>query len=168
MPTVPALPLDTARRRSAWVAMSVAVGLEFAAGLAALVLVPVDRASGAFPHQGRLVYDLHGALGIALLAGAVGLILAVRRTPRLYRIAAWVGLAGIVAGGAGGLLAADHPLRVAGIALMFVGSMVGGFAYLIGIMEPQRGPEGSTTGGEPGGAPAAPPTATGGEPVAGS
>lgn len=120
--------------------MSVAVGVEFAAGVAALVLVPVGRPSGVFPHQGRLVYDLHGALGVALLAGGAGLLFAVRRARRLYRVAAWVGLAGTVVGGAGGLLAADHSLRVAGIAVMFLGSLVGGFAYLVGIMEPQREP----------------------------
>ena len=118
--------------------MSVGVGVEFAVGLAALLLVPMGRPSGPFPQQGRVVYDLHGAAGVALLAGAVAVVAAARTGPRMYRIAAWVGLAGIVVGGIGGLLAADHGLRVGGIALMFVGSVVGGFAYLIGTLEPEQ------------------------------
>jgi hypothetical protein len=118
--------------------MAAGVGLEFAVGLAALLTVPVGRPSGAFPRQGRLVYDLHGAFGVALLAGAVALVVAVRQGPRMYRIAAWVGLTGILIGGAGGPLATDHGVRLAGIALMFVGSMIGGFAYLIGMLEPEE------------------------------
>jgi MFS family permease len=128
------------RRKSPWVLMTVAVTVEFAVGLAALVLVPLDRPSGAFPQQGRLVYDLHGALGFVVLVGAVALVVTSRQGRRLYRNAAVAGLVGIVVGGAGGLLAADHPLRVAGVALMFVGALVAGFAYLVGILEPEPQP----------------------------
>ena len=129
---------EPGRRKSVWVAMTVAVTAEFAIGLAALVLVPIGRPSGLLPHQGRLVYDLHGVVGIAMLVGAVALVAANRQARRLYRNAAVAGLVGIVVGGAGGLLAADHPLRVAGIGLMFVGALVAGFAYLIGILEPEQ------------------------------
>lgn len=127
---------EPGRRKAVWVAMTVAVTVEFAIGLAALVLVPIGRPSGLLPHQGRLVYDLHGVVGIAIFVGAVALVVANRQARRLYRNAAIAGLVGIVVGGAGGLLATDHPLRVAGIGLMFVGALVAGFAYLIGILEP--------------------------------
>ena len=118
--------------------MTVAVTVEFAVGLAALVLVPLGRPSGLFPTQGRLVYDVHGALGVVILGGAVALVAASRHGRRLYRNAAIFGLAGVLVGGAGGMLAADHPWRVAGVGLMFVGALVSGFAYLIGIMEPEQ------------------------------
>jgi hypothetical protein len=122
--------------RSAWIAMAVAVALEFVVGLAALVLVPIGRPSGLIPRQGRLVYDVHALIGAGLLVGAVTLAIASRRAMRMVRISAVAGLVGVLLGGAGGLVANSHPLRLLGISLMFAGSMVAGFAYLVGVLEP--------------------------------
>lgn len=120
--------------------MVVGVTVEFAVGLAALVLVPIGRPSGVLPQKGRVVYDAHAVVGLALLVGAVVLVAASRRFPRMLRIASWTALAGILVAGAGGLVAVDHRLRVLGIGLMFVGSLVAGFAYLVGVMEPPTNP----------------------------
>lgn len=130
--------------------MVVAVVVEFAVGLAALVLVPIGRPSGVLPHKGRLVYDAHAAVGVALLVGAVVLVAASRRFPRMLRIAAWTALAGVLVAGAGGLVAVDHRLRVLGIGLMFVGSLVAGFAYLVGVLEPPAKPSESEASANPG------------------
>lgn len=127
--------------------MAVTVAVEFAVGLAALVLVPEGRPSGLLPSQGRLVYSVHGLLGAALLVGAVALVVANRRAVRMVRIAAITGLVGILVGGAGGLLASSHSLRLLGIALMFAGSVLAGFGYLVGILEPAADQDHASTTG---------------------
>jgi hypothetical protein len=132
---------DRTPGRSAWTVMAVAVGLEFAAGLATLVLVPTDRPSGLLPVKGRVVYDLHGLVGVALLAGAVALSVASRHARRMVRAAAGAGLAGILLAGAGGVLASVHPLRLLGIVLMLAGSMLAGAGYLVGLLEQVPEPE---------------------------
>lgn len=121
--------------RWAWYAMAITVGAELALGVATLIAVPIGRPSGFLPPTGRLVYVLHAALGAGLLLGAVALLLLTRRAARIERGAAIVGLGGLVLGGVGGLLTADHGQRSLGIAVMFVGSMVSGLAYLAGSME---------------------------------
>lgn len=135
--------------RPAWIAMGTAVAVEFAVGVAALVLVPVGRPSRLFPHRGLFVFDLHAAVGILLLGGAVALVVAANRFTRVLRIASWVALVGIVVAGAGGLAAADHGLRVLGIGLMFVGSLAAGFAYLVGVVEPPPASSDDETGVQP-------------------
>jgi hypothetical protein len=121
--------------RWAWYTMVAAVAAEFVLGLATLVLVPAGRPSGLLPHQGRLVYDLHGIAGAVLLVGSVALAVVARRAPRIERGATLVGLGAVLVGAAGGLMAASHPLRLLGIALMFVGTVVAGLAYLAGGLE---------------------------------
>lgn len=113
-----------------------AVGVEFAAGLAALLLVPIGRPSGLLPHRGRAVFDAHAVFGVLLVAGALALAAAAGRFTRMLRIASWVALAGVLVGAAGGLATVDHGTRVLGVGLMFVGSLVAGFAYLVGVLEP--------------------------------
>lgn len=121
--------------RWAWYAMAITVGAELALGVATLIAVPIGRPSGFLPPTGRPVYVLHAALGAGLLLGAAALLVLTRRAPRVERGAAIVGFGGLLLGGVGGLLTADHGQRSLGIAVMFVGSMVSGLAYLAGSME---------------------------------
>ena len=55
--------------------------------------------------------------------------------PVTLRAVAWIGLVGVAMAGVGGLLTVQHPLRLLGMALMFVGPMVAGFAYLIPALD---------------------------------
>ncbi|MGH9110364.1 MAG: hypothetical protein ACRDY3_13070 [Acidimicrobiales bacterium] len=137
-------------RSAAWTAMTVVVCAELLVGVVALVAVPIGRPDGLFPRQGRAVYDAHALLGAALGVGAVLLWVASRRAGRVLRIAAVAGLVGVALGGVGGLLSTEHALRLGGVVLMFGGTMVGGFAYMVGALEPTR--EGQA-GSEPGQAP---------------
>lgn len=115
--------------------MVVAVVVEFALGLTALVLVPAGRPSGFQPNKGGLVYDLHSIAGTVLLVGSVTLALMTRRSARIERWAALIGLGGVLVAGAGGLMTASHSVRLLGIVLMFAGTVVAGFAYLAGSLE---------------------------------
>jgi len=127
-------------KRTVWIVMDVTVGVEFALGLAALILVPEGRPSGLVPSQGLAVYGAHAIIGGLLFIGAVLLALTNRQATRMVRIAVVTGLVGILVGGAGGLLATSHPLRLLGIALMFAGAMISGFGYLVAILEPPPAP----------------------------
>jgi len=127
-------------KRTVWIVMDVTVGVEFALGLAALILVPEGRPSGLVPSQGLVVYGAHAVIGGLLVIGAVVLALTNRQATRMVRIAVDTGLVGILVGGAGGLLATSHPLRLLGIALMFAGAMISGFGYLVAILEPPPAP----------------------------
>jgi len=127
-------------RKTVWIVMAVTVGVEFALGLAALILVPEGRPSELVPSQGLVVYGAHAVIGGLLVIGAVILALTNRQATRMVRIAVVTGLVGILVGGAGGLLATSHPLRLLGIALMFAGAMTGGFGYLVAVLEPAPAP----------------------------
>lgn len=120
--------------RPAWAILEMAIAVQFALGIATLVTVPVGRPSGFLPHKGRIVLEIHAAVGVLLFVGAIALIAAARKDPRTLRIASWVGFAGIVVAGAGGLATANHGARSLGIALMFVGALLAGFAYLTGVL----------------------------------
>jgi hypothetical protein len=120
-----------------WIAMSVLVGLEFAFGIAALVLVPVGRPSEWVPNQGRGLYLVHGCLGAVLVAGAVILCVSTVHADRIARIAALSGLIGIALGAGGGALSAYHSTRLIGMGLMLFGALVAGFGYLVPLVEPE-------------------------------
>lgn len=111
--------------------LAVAVGVTFALGVAALVVVPTGRPTGWWPEQGRIVYLAHAGLGLPLGLGAAWYLVRARDSTRLVRLSARVGAAGVAVAGAGGLLAVAHPLRLAGAALMLVGPLVGAFGYLV-------------------------------------
>ncbi|MGH9093165.1 MAG: hypothetical protein ACRDZR_17570, partial [Acidimicrobiales bacterium] len=121
--------------RRAWATLAAAVAAELVLGIAALVMVPAGRPSGLVPRRGVVVYDLHAAIGGALVVGAAWLAARARRSPRVERIAAVVGLVSVMVAAGGGMLAASHPERLLGIALMFAGSVVAGLAYLAGALE---------------------------------
>lgn len=118
-----------------WVAMMIGVGIELALGVVTLVLVPTGRPDGWIPVQGRAVYLAHALFGGGLAFGALALVRVVRRLDRISRMAVIVGLAGIALGAGGGILATDQPMRLLGMGLMLVGTLVAGFAYLMPIIE---------------------------------
>jgi len=114
----------------------IGICLEFALGVACLVLVPVGRPNGWIPVQGRAVYVAHAALGAILGIGALVSFLVAAREGRIIFLGAGVGLAGLLLGAGGGMLAVYHPWRLAGLALMFGGSFVALFGFLIALHEP--------------------------------
>ena len=81
------------------------------------------------------VYLAHAIVGLVLTLGAVTLVLRVRGGARVLRMAGWMGGCGVAIAGAGGVLAVYHSLRLFGMALMFVGPLIAGFAYLIPLIE---------------------------------
>ncbi len=116
-------------------ALAILVGLEFALGVTTLVLVPFSRPSGFTPPTHVALYQLHAALGIPLAVGAVLLVARVRAAERIARLSGIVGALGVALAGAGGLLTASHPLRLAGMGIMLLGSAVAGFGYLFPTLE---------------------------------
>lgn len=121
-----------------WIAMLAAVSVEFVLGVVAIIAVPESRPTGLIPSKGELVFALHGVVGLVSFFGACVLVVLAHRGGRLVRIASVGGLIGIVLGGIGGLLAAEHALRLAGMGVMFVASGIALFAYLIPLVEPSR------------------------------
>jgi hypothetical protein len=120
------------KRRAA--ALAVLVGVEFALGVATLVVVPLGRPSAVIPTEGRPLYLAHAVLGFPLAVGAAAFVLTARTT-RLERLSGWIGGAGVAVAGVGGLLAVAHPVRLLGAALMFVGPMVAALGYLAPAFE---------------------------------
>lgn len=119
----------------AWVGMLVAVGVEFALGVAALVTVPSGRPDGWIPVEGRALYLAHALAGGLLGVGALVVLGAVRHADRISRLAGGGGVAGIALGAVGGMLSVDHPTRAIGMVLMLAGTLLSGFAYLVPVVE---------------------------------
>lgn len=116
--------------------MAALVGVDFVLGVAALVFVPFGRGSGLVPVKGRSVYLAHSAVGIALGVGALWLVLRHGTSgQRITRLAARLGLAGVIVGALGGLLAVEHGLRLGGMGLMLVGALMAGLGYLMPSLE---------------------------------
>lgn len=128
---------SNADRPVLWLAttLSVLVGVDFVLGIVALFSVPAGRASGWLPTEGETVYLAHAIVGLPLVLGAVTLLVMVRESDRPLLMTAWMGLIGVAVGGVGGALTESHPLRLLGMALMFVGPMFAGFAYLIPLID---------------------------------
>ncbi|HUZ21058.1 MAG TPA: hypothetical protein VMU75_10865 [Acidimicrobiales bacterium] len=120
--------------RAAWLAMAWGVGLEFALGLAGLLLVPFGRPDEWLPSKGEAIYAAHAALGGLLGVGSLVLLVRAAHAGRLARIGAVVGLVGMALGVVGGVLATYHAARLGGMALMLVGIVVAGFGYLTPII----------------------------------
>jgi hypothetical protein len=124
--------------RAVWVSLMIAVGVEFLAGLVGMLYVPFNRPDGWLSHRGEAIYLLHAVFGGLLGVAAVALVLHVsRRTPihRVDRVAAISGLCGVLVGAIGGTLCVSHPLRLLGMALMFLGVSVAFFGYLIPMID---------------------------------
>jgi hypothetical protein len=129
--------------RVVWIGMMTGIGVEFALGVASLLLVPVGRPNDWLPPQGVAVYLGHAILGGILALGALVIFVAGSHATRNVRMGAHIGLGGIVVGALGGMLAAFHPWRLTGMGLMLVGTFVAFFGYLIPLLDPisSDGPE---------------------------
>jgi hypothetical protein len=124
--------------RGVWMTLMLAVGVEFFAGLFSLLYVPFNRPRGWLVHRGEAIYLLHSLLGGVLALAALAVVLHVmRQSPghRVDRVAAISGLCGMAVGALGGVLCVFHPLRLVGMALMFVGVSVAFFGYLIPMID---------------------------------
>jgi hypothetical protein len=141
--TAPSQPLSASPLSGhlVWVSMTVAVSIEFAIGVIALLVVPFSRPDGWIPDRSKAVYLVHAGFGVLLLLAACGVLVATARMDRRTKLAALGGLAGIVVGAAGGLLAVAHAVRLVGLALMFVGTGIAFFGYLVPLVEPEPDPE---------------------------
>ena len=127
----PRAPIDPLTARLA-TALAAVVGAEFVLGVVVVFSVPFSRPSGSLPTTGTAVYLVHAMFGVALILGAVALVVRVRGLERTAQTVAWMGLIGVAISGAGGLLTEAQSLtRFLGMALMFIGAMVAGFSYLV-------------------------------------
>ncbi len=135
-PSESMLPVDVEPETGLWAAaLAAGVAVELLIGIVALVLVPFGRASGWVPQRGAAVYGVHATLGLFLALGALAFLVRVRRFGRIARISAWSGGVCIVLASIGGLMTEpDSVVRFLGIALMFVGTVLAGSAYLVPIV----------------------------------
>jgi hypothetical protein len=127
----------TAGRSVLWLAttLSALVGVDFALGMVALFSVPAGRPSGWLPGKGTAIYLAHAIVGLPLALGAVAFLVLVRDTGRSLKVTGWMGLIGVAVAGVGGAITDLHPLRLLGMALMFVGPMFAGFVYLTPLVD---------------------------------
>ena len=117
------------------IVLAVLVSIDFVLGLLALFSLSTGRPTGWLPKHGLDVYLAHAIVGLLLTLGAATLLVRVRGSARVLRLAGWLGGSGVAMAGAGGVLAVYHSVRLLGMALMFVGPMIAGFAYLIPLLE---------------------------------
>jgi integral membrane protein len=111
--------------------LAAGVGLNVVVGLVCLAVIPFGRPSGWIPPHWAALYLVHASLGALLAAGATAMLTTVRGSERAVRAAAWAGAVSVAVAGTGGLLTEVQSLgRFLGIALMFIGSVLGGCAYL--------------------------------------
>jgi hypothetical protein len=82
-----------------------------------------------------VVYLLHALVGIPLMIDAVVLLLRVKGTSRIGALCGWIGLAGVVLAGVGGIATVAHPVRIVGLGLMLVGTVVAGFGYVLPTLD---------------------------------
>ncbi|MGA2529678.1 MAG: DUF3817 domain-containing protein [Acidimicrobiales bacterium] len=116
-------------------ALAALVGLELVLGIMALIVVPLGRPSGWSPSRGTVIYLAHSILGLLLACGSVTLLARVWRSTRLARLSGWIGALGVAISGAGGLLTALHALRIGAMVVMFLGTLIAVFGYLIPSLE---------------------------------
>ncbi len=133
--------------RWVWLVMMIGIGIEFALGVACLVLVPVGRPDQWLPPQSRALYVTHALLGGLLAIGASAILFAVLDGPKLGRLGAQIGLFGLLLGAGGGMLSVSHPWRLTGMGLMFAGALVAFFGYLIPLAEVPVHDPGAAPGG---------------------
>ena len=121
------------KHRAVWIALMVGIGLEFALGVASLVLVPTDRPNQWIPAHGQAVYLAHAAVGGVLGIGALLVFFGAVHRGGVVLLGAGIGLVGLLLGAGGGVLTAFHPWRLAGIALMLAGTFVAFFGFLMAL-----------------------------------
>ena len=105
------------------------------------------RSHGWVPGKGAAVYLIHAVLGGILTLVAMWLV-TVSPRERIVRAGIVIGLAGLVLGAGGGVLAVYHASRFAGLALMSVGTLVAFFGYLLPLSEPDPRSEMESAGQE--------------------
>jgi len=144
-------PVDVEAGTAAWAAvLAAAVGVELLVGIATLVVIPFGRPSEWVPRHGAVLYGLHATIGLLLAVGALAFLVRVRALGRIARISAWSGACCLVLAGAGGLMTEPHsPVRFLGVALMFVASVLAGFAYLAPVVLRARAEEPSRSAALP-------------------
>ena len=111
--------------------MASGVVLEVLLGIVELFVLPFSRDSAWVPPSGRYLYLPHAAIGFLLAAGAVAALVATAEDNRPLRLAAGLGAVALLISGVGGMTAVLHATRLAGMAMMFVGSVVACMAYLM-------------------------------------
>ena len=121
---------ELARDRIIRLVMMWAVALEFVTGLVSIAYVPIDRPNGWIVDRGEALYLAHAILGGLLTLGVVAMMTHTSRLNRRTWIAAVVGGSGVLLSAVGGVLCVEHPLRLLGMTIMFLGSTVAFFAYL--------------------------------------
>jgi len=129
-PTEPGLQ-DPLEHPGIWWAMAGFVGVELLLGIWTLVSVPAGRPSGFIPPRGTTEYTFHVLVGAVLGVCAAALVLAARRSIRDVRVGANLGFIGVALGGLGGIVVADHHLRVLGMIVMFAGVGIATMGYLV-------------------------------------
>lgn len=122
-------PVPLLERRRIWVTMALLIAAEVALGVAALFVLPSSRPSGLLPSVGTAVYLLHAAVGAGVVIAAGGVVIVARRGKRGDYLSALTGAIGLAVAGIGGFVAADHAIRLLGMALMFVGGVTGVLAF---------------------------------------
>lgn len=127
--------------RWVWFVMMIGIGIEFALGVACLVLVPMGRADQWLPPQSKVVYVAHAVLGGLLGIGALTIFTRARDRSRLVRLGAHIGVVGLMLGAGGGVLTVWHSWRLTGAGVMFAGALLAFFAYLVPLAD-SSAPEG--------------------------
>ena len=129
--------------RWVWFVMMIGIGVEFALGVACLVLVPVRRPDQWLPPQSRGVYVTHAVLGGLLAIGALAILREALDGSRFVRLGAQIGLVGLALAAGGGMLTVSHPWRLAGMGLMFAGAVLAFLGYVIPLADvPVQEPQG--------------------------
>lgn len=121
--------------RRVWNAMAVLVAVESALGVAAIVSVPFRRPNTLFPSRGTWLYAAHGAVGVVLGLGAVGVLVLSLLAGRMARIGAVLGAAGVLIGVAGGVFATFQVTRLLGMGVMMLGVVMAAVGYLVPALD---------------------------------
>ncbi len=121
--------------RWVWFFMMIGIGIEFALGVACLVLVPFSRPDQWLPAQSKGLYVAHSVLGGLLAISALAILTAAAGGSRFVRLGAQTGSVGLALGAGGGMLSVFHPWRLTGMGLMFAGALVAFFGYLIPLAD---------------------------------
>lgn len=121
--------------RRLWNSMAALVALELVLGVATIVTVPFRRPDAILPSRATWLYAAHGAVGVALGVGALGLLVLSLLAGRMARIGAVLGAAGVCVGLVGGVFATFQVTRLLGMGVMMVGVVMAGIGYLIPSLE---------------------------------
>jgi hypothetical protein len=121
--------------RRIWSTMAVVVLLELVLGVVVIVSVPFRRPAAILPARGVWVYAAHGAVGIALGCGAIGVLVLSGLASRIGRIGAVMGVIGVALGVAGGAFATFQQTRLLGMGVMLLGIVVAGVGYMAPSLE---------------------------------